>query len=89
MHQAGVVGNRHAGRRHRQNAIAQIGAGEVADLATAHGDDVLRQRLFGGTADHPDVEAALDQKPCSLRIIGPALRCADRAGRQRDRGGCA
>ena len=30
MHQAGIVRDRDAGRRHRQNAVAQIGAGEVA-----------------------------------------------------------
>ena len=63
MHQAGIVRDGDAGCRHRQNAVAQIGAGEVADLAAARGDDLLRQRLFAGTADHPDIEAALGQQP--------------------------
>ena len=66
MHQAGIVRDGDAGRRHRQNAVAQIGAGEVADLAAAGGDDLLRQRLLAGAADHPDVEAALDQQPRGL-----------------------
>ena len=59
MHQAGIVGNRDAGRRHRQNAVAQVGAGEVADPRAAGGHDLRRQRLFAGAADHPDVQAAV------------------------------
>ena len=49
-------------------------------------DDLLRQRLFAGAADHPDVEAAFGQKPRGFRIIGPALGGADRTRRQRHRG---
>ena len=50
----------------------------------AGGHDLRRQRLFAGTADHPDVEAAFGQQPRRLRIIGPALGGADRARRQCD-----
>ena len=60
--------------------------GEVADLAAAGGDDLLRQRLLAGAADHPDVEPALDQQPCGAGVIGPALGGADRPRSQRHRG---
>ena len=55
-------------------------------LPPAGGNDLLRQRLLAGAADHPDVEPALDQQPCGAGVIGPALGGADRAGRQRHRG---
>ena len=55
-------------------------------LPPAGGDDLLRQRLLAGAADHPDVEPALDQEPCGAGVIGPALGGADRAGGQRHRG---
>ena len=55
-------------------------------LPPAGGDDLLRQRLLAGAADHPDVEPALDQQPRGAGVIGPALGGADRAGGQRHRG---
>ena len=40
MHQAGIVRDRDVGRRHRQNAVAQVGPGQVADSGPA-----LRRRF--------------------------------------------
>ena len=88
MHQPEIVGDRSAGCRDGQDAVAQIGAGEVADPWSAGRDDLGRKRLLAGAADHPDVQPLLGEQPRRFRIIGPAFGRADRARRQRHgRGG--
>ena len=47
--------------RQRQDAVAKIRAGEVADARSADIDDLGGDGLFARAADHPDVEALLGE----------------------------
>ena len=60
-------------------------ARQIADPRASGCRDFGRHCLFIRAADHPKVDSALGQHSGGLGVRGPALRGADRPGRQRDR----
>ena len=71
VQEPGIVGNREVGSRERQDGVAQVGAGEVADVGGLGRDDLGRERGFAGAAQNPHARS-LGREPA--RQFGEIVR---------------
>jgi hypothetical protein len=84
VQQTGIVRYGEIGRGERENGVAQVGPGEVANVVAV--GDLGSKFLFVRSADHPD-PMTLGGKPARELGVGwPALGRADRARREHNDG---
>ena len=85
MQEPGIVGNRGTGGGERQNGVAQVRPGEVADVGPVGRTISRRNLLLARPADHPDPASLGREALRQLGVIGcgPALGWPDRARRKR------
>src|SRR5262249_28867926 len=84
VQQTGIVRYRDGCRRERENRVAQVGPGKVADIGAV--GDLGGKLPFTRSADHP-YPMALGSEPAreiGVRGKGPPLGGPDRAWRQRN-----
>src|SRR5258707_2234118 len=84
--QTGIVRYRAIRRGERENGVAQVGPGEVADIACS--SNFSGDLVFVWSADHP-YPVTLDGKPAGeigVECGGPALGGADGPGGERNNG---
>src|SRR5262245_31594780 len=79
MQQSGIVRHREIASRERQNCVAKIIAGEIADVGWVCGGNGGGNVLFSWPADDPYRVAVCGQPPCQRSVIvrWPALRRTD------------
>ncbi len=81
-----IVRNRDIGGRKRQDGIAQLGSGEVADAGAVATDDLCGDRLLARPTENPYRMSGSRELGGQLAIgrRRPTLGGADRAGSERD-----